>query len=44
MGIPFSDLKELTIGMVFDMMIESGNDTYDYPEVVTDRKRIERLL
>ena len=44
LGIPFSDLKELSIGVVFDMFVESGNDKHEYSRVVTDRREIERLL
>lgn len=35
LGIPMRDLELLTIGMVTDMMIESGNDSYDYPQLPT---------
>ena len=31
MGISFRDLALITVGMVFDMMTESGNDNYKYP-------------
>ena len=30
-GIAIGDLDYLTIGMVDDMFIESGNDEYNYP-------------
>jgi hypothetical protein len=30
MGISFRDLALITVGMVFDMMTESGNDNYKY--------------
>lgn len=35
MGIAIRDLELLTIGMVNDMAIESGNDGFDYPETAT---------
>jgi hypothetical protein len=31
MGISFRDLALIDVGMVFDMMTESGNDSYKYP-------------
>ena len=31
MGISFRDLALVTVGMVYDMMIENGNDQYKYP-------------
>lgn len=34
----------VSIGFVTDMLIERDNDSYEYPQVVTDRKQIERLL
>lgn len=30
MGISFRDLALVTVGMIFDMMTESGNDNYKY--------------
>ena len=30
MGISFRDLALISVGMVFDMMTESGNDHYEY--------------
>ena len=35
LGLAMRDLELLTIGMVTDMMIESGNDSYDYPQLPT---------
>jgi len=29
------DLDYLTLGMVFDMMTERGNDEYEYPQKAT---------
>jgi hypothetical protein len=31
MGISFRDLALIDVGMVFDMMTESGNDSCKYP-------------
>ena len=31
MGISFRDLALVSVGMVFDMMTESSNDSYQYP-------------
>jgi hypothetical protein len=35
MGISFRDLALIDVGMVFDMMTESGNDSYKYPYKAT---------
>lgn len=35
MGISFRDLALVTVGMIFDMMTESGNDEYNYPYKAT---------
>ena len=35
MGISFRDLALITVGMVYDMMIESENDSYKYPYKAT---------
>ena len=35
MGLSIIDLKSLTIGFVFDMMIETGNDSFEYQQVAT---------
>lgn len=31
MGLSFRDLALVSVGMVFDMMTEAGNDSYKYP-------------
>lgn len=31
MGMSFRDLALVSVGMVFDMMTESQNDSYKYP-------------
>lgn len=36
-------LKEMSMGMVYDMMIEKGNDYHEYPYKAT-RADISRLL
>lgn len=33
MGLHIADLEALTVGTVFDLIIESGNDHFDYKEV-----------
>lgn len=35
MGISFRDLALVDIGMVFDMMTERKNDSYEYPYKAT---------
>jgi hypothetical protein len=35
MGLSMSDLDMLDVGMVFDMIIESGNDGEEYPRLAT---------
>lgn len=35
LGIPMRDLELLTIGMVTDMLIESGNDQCEYDQLPT---------
>lgn len=35
LGIPMRDLELLTIGMVTDMLIEAGNDDFDYDRLPT---------
>lgn len=35
MGIRFTDLFDLEVGEVYDMMTESINDREDYPELAT---------
>ena len=35
LGLSIGDLEYLSIGMVYDMLIESLNDKYDYPALAT---------
>ena len=35
LGLPMSDLDLLDVGMVYDMMIENGNDSEEYDMVAT---------
>lgn len=42
MGLSMSDLDELSIGIVYDMMIESRNDDYEYAYKAT-QEDIDRL-
>lgn len=35
LGIPIRDLELLTIGMVTDMLVEAGNDGYEYDSLPT---------
>jgi hypothetical protein len=35
MGLSTSDLKQLSYGMVFDLMTEAGNDQVEYQELAT---------
>lgn len=35
MGITLADLEVLSIGMVFDMIAEHQNDSYEYKELAT---------
>lgn len=35
MGLNMSDLETLNYGDVLDMMIEYGNDSYDYKQIAT---------
>ncbi len=35
LGISVRDLDLLTIGMVYDMMAERSNDSYNYKELAT---------
>lgn len=32
-GLHIADLEALSMGMVFDLFTESGNDSYDYGDV-----------
>ena len=42
LGLSIADLEELSIGMVYDMLIEKQNDNYDYPVLATQAD-IDRL-
>lgn len=33
MGLSIADMEELEEGFIVDMMVESGNDNYEYKEV-----------
>lgn len=35
LGLTFDDLDNLDIGLVYDMLIEQGNDLEKYPEKAT---------
>lgn len=35
LGLSVSDLEEIEYGLVMDMLIEQGNDQYDYPYKAT---------
>lgn len=34
-GLTLSDLDQMDYGFVLDMIIESGNDSFDYQELAT---------
>ena len=42
LGLSIADLDQLSIGMVYDMLIEKQNDNYDYPVLATQAD-IDRL-
>ena len=42
LGLHMEDLKQLDIGIVRDMFVESSNDNYDYPYIAT-QEDIDRL-
>ena len=42
-GLTLTELEDLEIGFVFDLMIESGNDYYKYPELA-EQGDIDKLL
>lgn len=42
-GLSIDDLEQLDIGMVFDLMIESENDTVKYP-YTAEQSDIDRFL
>lgn len=35
-GLSMSDLDHLTLGMVYDILIEKANDDYEWDELATD--------
>ena len=35
LGLSIADLEKLSVGMVLDMIVESGNDNYKYPEIAS---------
>ena len=37
LGLTVADLDELDMGLITDMMIESSNDTYEYPLITTQK-------
>lgn len=37
LGLTVADLDELDMGLITDMMIESSNDSYDYPLIATQK-------
>ena len=41
-GLRIADLHELSMGLVRDLFVESGNDHYDYPYIAT-QDDIDRL-
>lgn len=41
-GVHVADMKELSVGLLYDIFIESGNDNYDYPVLAT-QEDIDRL-
>ena len=42
LGLSIGDLELLSVGMVYDMLIERQNDSYDYPVLAT-QEDIDRL-
>jgi len=34
-GLRLTDLENITVGDLMDLLIESSNDSYDYPQVAT---------
>jgi len=36
-GLHMSDLEQLTVGFVFDVLTEAGNDSAKYRELATQR-------
>lgn len=37
LGLTVADLDELDMGLITDMMIESSNDSYEYPLIATQK-------
>ena len=37
LGLTVADLDELDMGLITDMMIESYNDSYEYPLIATQK-------
>lgn len=37
LGLSFLELEEITVGDVFDMLIEQENDQFDYPIKATQK-------
>lgn len=35
LGLSLSDLEDLTLGMVYDILIEHDNDSYEWEELPT---------
>lgn len=42
LGLSIADLDYLSVGMVFDMLVEKQNDSYEYPVLATQAD-IDRL-
>ena len=42
LGLSVADLDYISVGMVFDMLVEKQNDSYDYPVLATQAD-IDRL-
>lgn len=34
-GLKISDLSQMTVGLVYDLFVEAGNDSWDYAETAT---------
>lgn len=41
-GLTLGEMEEIDMGLVFDLLIESGNDGQEYPNVATQAD-IDRL-
>ena len=42
MGISLNDLDKISMGTVYDMLIERQNDNYDYP-IIANQNDIDNL-